>query len=194
MSLLACLARSFMALGFEYIGVKVVVSMSVRVVTVSYTKSLIVVVYVGVTMITISLDGAVVVADDVKFSVCVVVAADGLVTTSVVTMVDSKAKIAPVAVYPSNSEHQSLQLFEDMIDLAALAGSLGVGKLGTGSEEVVLAAELAALVIALEFGDDDGLAPEGIIGIREKPRELVKPIGGAVGATLGDRSEPDDAP
>ena len=53
-SLLACLARSFMALGFEYIGVKVVVSISVRVVTVSYTKSLIVVVYVGVTMITIS--------------------------------------------------------------------------------------------------------------------------------------------
>ena len=164
-----------MALGFENIGVKVVVSMSVRVVTVSYTKSLIVVVYVGVTMITIPLDGAVVVADDVEFSVCVVVAADGLVTTSVVMMVDSKVKIAPVAVYPSNSEHQSLQLFEDMIDLAALAGSLGIGKLGTGSEEVVVAAELAALVIALErellkdelkLGDDDGLAPEGIIGIQ----------------------------
>lgn len=66
-----------------------------------------------------------------------------------------------------------------------------------------MAAELAALVIAhelevlkdeLKLGDDDGLAPEGIIGIWGEPRELVKPIDGAVGATLGDRSEPDEAP
>lgn len=127
-------------------------------------------------------------------------AADGLVTTSVVTTVDSEVQIAPVAVQPSSSEHQSLRLFAD---LAALAGALGVGKLGTGSEEVVVAAELAALVIAhelevlkdeLKLGDDDGLAPEGIIGIWGEPRELVKPIDGAVGATLGDRSEPDEAP
>ena len=87
-----------MTLGFEYIEVKVVVSMSVRVVTVSYTKSLIVVVYVGLSMITISLDGAVVAANEIEFSVCVVVVADGLVTTSVVTTVDSKVQIAPVAV------------------------------------------------------------------------------------------------
>lgn len=72
----------------------------------------------------ISLDGAVVAANEIEFSVCVVVAADGLVTTSVVTTVDSEVQIAPVAVQPSSSEHQSLQLFAD---LAALAGALGVG-------------------------------------------------------------------
>jgi hypothetical protein len=131
-----------MALGFEYIGVKVVVSISVRVVTVSYTKSLTVVVYVGVIITITAFEGTTFATNEVEFSVCVMVVADGLVIRSVVTTVDWKVKVSPVAVYPSKSEHQPLQLFEDMIDLAALMGLLGVGKLGVRLEEAVLVAEL----------------------------------------------------
>ena len=98
-SVLRSLARSLIiALGFKYIGVAVVVSTSVTVVTVSYTKSLIVMVYVGVTMIMTSLDGTIVVLDEVDISLCVVVAGDGLVTTSAVATVDWNVKVAPVAV------------------------------------------------------------------------------------------------
>ena len=211
-----------MALGFEYIGVKVVVSISVRVVTVSYTKSLTVVVYVGVIITITAFEGTTFAADEVEFSVCVMVVADGLVIRSVVTTVAWKVKVSPVAVYPSKSEHQPLQLFEDMIDLAALMGLLGVGKLGTlieevvlvteplgvrdlgiGPEDFVLAAELAPLVIVLDLkvlkdelklGVGDGGALEGIIGIRGKPKELVKSIDAAVGVAFEDRSELEEAP
>ena len=57
-----------------------------------------------------------------------------------------------------------------------------------------MAAELAALVIAHELEVLKDELKLRIIGIWGEPRELVKPIDGAVGATLGDRSEPDEAP
>ena len=66
-----------------------------------------------------------------------------------------------------------------------------------------MAAELAALVVVLDLvvlkdemklGLGDGGALEGIIGIRGKPKELVKSIDAAVGATLEDRSELEEAP